>query len=189
MIPVFSFGSQSPFLLPKRDIDFPLLDYSVGYADTNSVGERTYIWHSTYTNNKIVLVNTLQNTWESETLFNITRIAFDFDGNGNPIICYEGSDFEGVKLNYLNSVTGTRHTMLFPNYRDVLIKLDWVKKESAVFSDLIMVAIKKPNILVCRVQEERFDVEHVDDIVLLDTTRLVNFGMTDARRLQIEILQ
>lgn len=113
----------------------------------------------------------------------LTAIALSFDVNMTPYFAYTAAGF--TWLRWLRS-DGGYETMAIPGAQEPRLTLDDKRPEHNLTADVLMFYLRAGN-LCMRVQREGFLVENImaTDVI---GTRLGRVGMTDALRLQVELL-
>lgn len=168
------------FLVPNRAGKF--VDYALGgeFLGDNSKGLLYQVWSSSYTDNWIQL-------WAGDLVYDIVQIpdvvgmSFALDQNCRPVICYEVAGTQ--TLRYFDGLLGEYNYLTLPedNYSPYVF-LDEHRYGLSSESQIYVTYFKGFD-LYCRVQSERFAVEHViaEDV---GAYRVMQAGVTRNNRIR-----
>lgn len=154
-------GVTTPFIYP-RSKNYPLTESwdNGGVALSDPSKELTkYVWKA-WTDGSSIKVKRDDLDTHHVILMDtdITEIDLTFDQNMNPCITYVANGVS--KLYWYDTQQAKQVIDEYPDIRNPRVSLDDKRRFNVANSDIIL-AYQKGNKLCCRVQRERFTIEHV----------------------------
>jgi len=180
-----SFGGL--FYPPDDRVTTPIVDYEMGgiaLLDT-SMGLNYRPWRVRLDNYEVKL---MPDGGEEVVIFEgtqITELSLCFDQNMRYSVGYVQDGL--LKLNWFDSVAGTRVVTVFAVAVNPKMTLDDKRPMEVATSDMILAYIRG-NALYYRQQRDRFLIERMLRGSLFPGTKLKNIGMNKNMRLQFELV-
>lgn len=172
------------FRYPRNVPRAALIDYEYGGVALQdaSKGLRYQVWKCEYLDEQVILSAPEVLPFTLLTVPNITELAFTFDQNMNPFVCYELANGDAKFYWFDSTIPGFTTTTLPSGSLSPRCALDDNRPLQIPISDIILAYVRSGS-LYFRAQRDRYLVEYeLSD--LIGGSRLLQIGMNAQLRMQ-----